>query len=352
MRIILVAGDYHADYACALLTLELESLGANCLLVRSPPAPGQWTPYETVEGISSLQLTPEQLLCQSMLLEADALGVFLSGAGLESFVTSYRQICAQHNLKPAVVFSGPVFPLSGDAMVADLLPRLSCDLLCLHGERQLAEYADLTRHWPLPAPAALALGFWFMPESPPDGGLLGPQETQQAHTLVVLAQAGLPSPIGSQVQMLRLLAGLAEAAPHWRVLIQRDHTSESGKPWLSVKQGKPKKIPANLTFGAVENLPLILGRCSACLTLSSPWILTAMAWGRSCVVMGDHGIRTDHGLDMFFGSGVIGRLNGIGHLDSLLNPPPPNRDWLHGLGWAIDDGPRLLLRTLSELTRR
>jgi len=351
MHIVLVTADPQAAYASGLLAMELESMGARCLLVRPPLGPRLGPALEALTGVSELQCTPEQVLSHRFLLEADALGVFLDGDQLEHFVASYRQLCALQNHKPAPVFSGPVFPLGGDALVKDLLPRLSCDLICLHGERELAEYKDLTRHWPRAAPAAINMGFWFMPESPPEGGLLGFQGAQPPHTLVVLAQAGLPNLAGSQARMLRLLVALAEAAPQWRVLIQRDHTAESGKPWLSVKQGRPQDMPNNLAFGAFENLPLILGRCSACLTLSSPWVLAAMAWGRSSMVMGDHGIRTEQGSALFFGSGVMGRLDAIEHLDSLLKPLPLNRDWLLGLGWGVDDGPLLLLRTLQELNQ-
>jgi hypothetical protein len=352
MHIVLVAGDPQADYACGLLAVELESLGASCLLVRPPLSPRMGPPCEPVEGVDTLQCTPAELLCHNVLLNAEALGVFLSGEDLTNFVSNYRQICRLQGRKAATVFSGPIFPLGGDALVADLLPRLSCDLVCLHGERQLAEYADLTRHWPAAPPAAINLGFWFMPESPPDGGLVGLQPANPPHTLVVLAQAQLPSPVGSMARMLRILVALADAAPHWRVLIQRDHSVQSGQPWLSAKQGGLDELPANLAFGAVENLPLILGRASACLTLSSPWVLTAMAWGRACMLIGDYGIRTDQGSALFFGSGVMGRLDALEHLDALLNPPPLNRDWLNELGWAVDDGPIRLLRALQELTQR
>jgi len=69
------------------------------------------------------------------------------------------------------------------------------------------------------------------------------------------------------------------------------------------------------------------------------------------MVMGDHGIRTEQGSALFFGSGVMGRLDAIEHLDSLLKPLPLNRDWLLGLGWGVDDGPLRLLRTLQELNQ-
>lgn len=351
MHVVLVAGDQEAAYACGLLALELETIGASCLLVRPPLPTRSHPPCEAVEAVSELLCTPEQLLCHTFLMKAEAIGVFLSGKGLENFVSSYRQICRLEGRKPAPVFSGPMFPLGEDALVADLLPRLGCDLVCVHGERQLSQYADLTRHWAHPVPEAIGMGFWFMPNKLHKGGQLNLYGAPPAHTLVVLAQEGIPSLVGSQARMLRQLVELAKTSPEWIVLIQRDHTVESDKPWLSIKQGRPKVLPNNLAIGAVGNLPTILSHCTACLTLSSPWVLTAMAWGRPCMIMGDHGIRTEDGTSLFFGSGVMGRLDDIGHLDALLEQPLHlNQEWLHALGWAVEDGPQRLLRKLKELS--
>jgi len=348
MTIVLVSTTQSAD-ACNLLATELEALGSSCLLVHPSSGATSVQPGRDPAGVAQLRCTPAELLSQPILLDAEAVGVFLSGTALETFVTNYRQLCRLHNRRAAPVFSGPIFPLAGDALVADLIPRLCCDLLCLHGERQLAEYQDLARHWTFSHPRAVALGFWFMPESPAEGGLVGFQTIPPPHTLTVLVQGGLPTQAGSRARMLRLLIALAEGAPQWRVLIQPDHTAKAGEPWLSQQEGRPKSLPANLAFGSVGNLPLLLGRCSACITLSSPWICTAMAWGRPSMVMGDHGIRTDQGSDLFFGSGVMGRLDSVQHLDQLLTPPPVNLEWLHRLGWGITNGPLQLRQSLREI---
>jgi len=351
MTILLLADSNAATYACTLLANELSHQGLECLVVATqigiensplpaiPPGLGR---------VPQLQFSLKELLLSSLIHRAKAVGAFLHASKIGPFVQGYRQICQLHGQSPAPVFSGPVFPLGGDTLIADLLPRLCCDLLCLHGQRQLEEARDLMHRWPDPVPT-VALGFWFMPEAPEDGGLVGAGTPQPPHTLVVLTQAGLPNLPGARARMLRLLGEKASASPHWRVLIQPDHSLPTGRLPLDAETSDKKKLPPNLSFAAAANLPLILGRCSACLSLSSPWIFTAMAWGRPVLVMGDHGITTNQGSAPFFGSGVMGRLDALADLDELLERPRANWGWLERMGWGVHDGATQLACALQAM---
>lgn len=347
MTIVLVA-DSDAQYACRILAGQFEELGEPCLLVCSPKENSLQLPFSDARRAAELRLTPAELLSQPFLIEADALGVFFSGSQLETFVGNYRQLCHLQKRKPAPVFSGPIYPLVGDDLVADFISRLSCDILCLHGERQLAEYEELTMHWSIPHPKAVQLGFWFMEESPSTYVHFNSQQANAAKTLAVLVQKHQPSSAKEKARMIRLLINLARNSPEWHILIQRDYIAEAKSAWLSVKDGRPKSLPANLSFGVPENLPRLLETCTACITLSSPWVFAAMAWGRPSMVMGDYGFRTDHGSHLFFGSGVMTRLDTVEHLDQLMSPPPLNQIWLGSLGWDITDGPQQLLQILRQ----
>lgn len=351
MTILLLADSNPAAYACILLANELGHQGLECLVVATH-IDRENLPLPTIppglEKVPFLRFSLNELLLSSLIHRAKAVGAFLHASEVGPFVQGYRQICQLHGQSPAPVFSGPVFPLGGDTLIADLLPRLCCDLLCLHGQRQLEEAQDLMYGWPNPVPT-VALGFWFMPKAPEDGTLLGTGRPQPPHTLVVLTQLGLPKPPGAQTRMLRLLGEKASASPHWRVLIQPDHTLANNSLPLNAKPDQLADLPPNLSFGAAANLPLILSRCSACLSLSSPWIFTAMAWGRPVLVMGDHGIRTDQGSAPFFGSGVMGRLDGLSDLDDLLDLPRVNSRWLDQMGWGVHDGATQLTRALRAL---
>ena len=350
--IILIADSCAAVYACGLLAEELSQQGLECVIVAtenennvSLPVPKN--PPENSNAIR-LDCSLNQLLNSPLITKAEAVGAFITTNKIEAFTREYRHICQLYGQQPAPVFSGPVFPLSGDLLIADLLPRLCCDLICLHGQRQIEEARDLMHLWPNPVPT-VALGFWFMPESPDDGGLVGADTPKPPHTLVVLTQKGLPNLPGAQRRIMRLISEKASESPHWRVLVQPDHTLSAGKLPLETKPSELARLPSNISIGAKENLPLILGRCSACITLSSPWIYTAIAWGRPVMVIGDHGIRTDQGSVAFFGSGVMGRLDSLTNLDELLERPRVNGRWLEHMGWGVHDGSSHLRSVLQGL---
>jgi hypothetical protein len=236
--IILLADSNAAIYACGLLADELAQQGLKCVVVTTEDENNVSSPVATTppgnRNAIRLNCTLKQILHSPLIIKAKAVGAFIKANNIEAFATEYRQICQLHGRQPAPVFSGPVFPLSGDLLINDLLPRLCCDLICLHGQRQIEEARDLMHRWTNPVPT-VALGFWFMPEAPDDGGLVGADTPKPPHTLVVLTQKGLPNLPGAQRRIMRLISEKASASPHWRVLVQPDHTLSAGKLPLETK---------------------------------------------------------------------------------------------------------------------
>ena len=103
-------------------------------------------------------------------------------------------------------------------------------------------------------------------------------------------------------------------------------------------------------FAAPGQLLSQLAHCSACLTISSPWAMTAMAWGRRTMLVGDYGIHTNEGTTSWFGCGSMHRMRSLQGLDQLLELPATNPTWLESMGWGIHDGIDRLIQALQEVT--
>jgi hypothetical protein len=78
------------------------------------------------------------------------------------------------------VFSGPAQPLRGDLLEADLLERMGCELLCLHGPEEAEVLQELTQHARQPPPASVQLGLWQVPAPPRWRSTAGHQDRPQS----------------------------------------------------------------------------------------------------------------------------------------------------------------------------
>ena len=350
MTVVLISDGGAEQYACRLLADRLEQLGQACLTIQAPQPEWQ-SPFPRQHP--KLEIAIDALLSSSLLEQATALGLFVQNtAALEPLIRSYRELCHRCGQAPAPVFSGPLAPVVGDNLISDLANRHRCDLVLLHGERQLQEAAAMRFNWPadLPAPALVSGGFWFMPERPALGCLNGGL-TSPPYTLLVLAQQDIPVQAGAKSQLLRWLIRLAEASPQWNVVIQRDHDWSDDDEWIADETHEPRTLPTNLGFGEPGQLFTLLSGCTACASVSSPWLYTAMAWGRQTMVIGDFGIHSGQGTSGFFGSGAMHRLRSITHLDQLLELPRHSHRWLESMGWDVHDGGKRLLQALEEVSR-
>jgi hypothetical protein len=345
MKLGLVCQSEPGRDACRLLASELRHLGATVTLI----AADTLRLGEAAEE-PSIPLQPLAAASSELLTGLDAIGVFLEGTELVTFRQVHETAAQLRGRAPVPLFTGPIRPLCGDALAADLLPRLGYDLICLQGEAQERELAWLVRGSRDQQQRQVAIGLWCIPHQP-----IG-HSAPVAKLLLVLDQADIPpSPFANGV-LYRRLRTIAQDNPDWQVRLQPEvPLAEAADSWpdtsLAWHHHQDPAPPANLQRGHGGDLPLALIQASACLGISSSWLLTAMVWGKPTVVLGDYGIRTEFNGPLFFGCGTMHRLADCLPLDRLLELPRPNARWLAARGWAIADGPQRLLQRLRELGR-
>ena len=338
MTVLLVSDGGLERSACLLMAKELEHQGQRCITA-GPPLQGH-QPIATAEPQLTVGL--EHLPAHPLLDQVSAIGLFLQNPEqIQHFIKSYQGLCNARSRTAAALFSGPLVPLVGDALIRDLTLRLGCDLLLVSGELQHRQLQSLSFNWPasLTVPPVICTGFWFPKTAP-----CAPAEQP---LLLALIQERIPTHLGARDQLLRQLNSWARQRPNWTVMVQRDHS------WNSTADLMPSGAPLadNLVEAAPEQLLPLLGSCTACLTVSSPWSLAAMTWGRIPIIVGDYGIHDEQHTTTFFGCGAMHRLRGIPHLDAVTDLPMANRAWLDGMGADIADGPNRLIEALSTLDR-
>ena len=336
--------------ACQRLGRALAHAGAAVTLISAaPPANRPGTPAgETNDSLGWLPLAPLAAATSDLVQGFDALGVFLEGSALTAFRSAHQQAAELRGQPPCLLFTGPLRPLCGDALMADLLPRLGYDLIAVQGEAQRQELDWLLRSCGRRGQAQVMLGLWCLPTEP-----IG-HATPQDPVLLVLDDAQVPpSPFANGVLYQRLRS-IALETPSWQVRLQPDAPlppdpsdwPETSLLWHGLQD---RQRPANLQLGEGDDLPLALMQASACLGIGSSWLITAMVWGKPTVVLGDYGIRTEFNGPLFFGSGCMARLADCLPLERLRERPAVNAAWLDARGWGIADGPARLLRQLEAL---
>lgn len=339
MTLLLVSDGGLERSACVLMAEVLHQQGQHCITA-GPPLQGH-QPLAT--PAPHLSIDVQQLAAHPLLDQVSAIGLFLQDPHqVQRFIQTYQGLCSAREQTAATLFSGPLVPLVGDALIRDLSLRLGSDLLLVSGEHQRRQLQSLTFNWPasLKLPAVISTGFWFPTAAP-----CAPAEQP---LLLALIQKQIPTHIGAREQLLRQLNSWARQRPDWTVMLQRDHS------WDATTALLPSDAPRadNLVDAAPGQLLPLLGSCSACLTVSSPWSLAAMAWGRIPIIVGDYGIHDEQNTTGFFGCGAMHRLRSIPHLDAVNDLPLANQAWLGGMGAEITDGPNRLIHALSALERQ
>ena len=358
MTFVLISDGIDQQFACVQLANQLRGLGQTCLTVgRAKQTKSEVSNHLPVLD-TDIELSAKELLGTPLLDKADAIGLFLKDPLEEqSFAKSYRALCQSSDAKPALLFGGAVSLDVGDLLISALSERDHLDLVLVPGERHVAEAEAMTRHWPdhLHRPAVVSAGLWFLPERPPIGSLSGGASgtgKTMPKTLVALVQRSIPTQVGGKTQLLRQLLSWAENSPEWNVIVTRDHASTGQQPWIRKFNPEEWTFPTNAAFAAPEQMLPLLANCAACITVSSPWALAPICWGRQSLVIGDFGVHTDQGTTAFFGSGLMHRLSSVRHLDDLMELPKVNQQWLDAIGWARHDGPDRLIRSLAEIGER
>jgi len=349
MTILLFSDCDRSALACNLLAEQFRKKGQPCLTVGHSPDTKRESPFPALQPHICLSL--EALLASSLIEQASALGLFLKEPKqLCIFTDTNRKLAALRGRKAPPVFSGPLQASLGDQLMQELHDHLGCDLLLLPGERQKQSVQSVTQYWPSenPSPRLLTTGLWFSPERPPRGSLSGGRMSSP-HQLLALIQDTTPTAMGGKSQLLRQLIRWAEASPEWSVVVQRDCSWELGQTWIPRFKTNEWTLPKNLVFAAPGQLLSHLSSCSACITVSSPWAMTAMTWGKKTMILADYGIHTKEGTTSWFGCGNMHRSHSIQHLDQLCDLPAPNQLWLETMGWGVHDGVDRLIQAIKEL---
>ncbi|MFO8238017.1 MAG: DUF6716 putative glycosyltransferase [Prochlorococcaceae cyanobacterium] len=350
MKLALISDSPAALQACLHLARQLGGVGVAVTQIVAPCLQGDLEAASPDTRGAALVLEPLVAASSELMDHLDGAGVFLNASHLEAFRLGHQQAARLRGRRRRPLFSGPLLPLVGDALSADLLPRLGYDLICLHGQAQVDALAWLVRGTAHAAQAHAAIGLWSLPSAP-----IGLAVTERPQ-LLVLEQQTVPDGARQKALLYRRFQALAQASPGWSVRLQPDYPLP-GDPelWeettLAWHHRQDRQRPANLMLGRVEDLPFSLMQAWACLGISSPWLLSAMLWGKPTAVLGDYGIRTEFDGPLFFGSGLIRRLSDCQPLEQLLEAPAANPGWLADLGWAIADGPQRLRRQLEALNR-
>ena len=352
MSILLISDDDRSALACELLARQLRKRGKRCLTLAAPPASSLKASHSPLPPCEpQITMALDALLDSSLLKQASAVGLFLRDPDqLQRFVTSHRNLAHHQERRAAPIFSGPLQASLGDSLMQELHDRLCCDLLILPGKRQERALDSIIKYWPADVlhPQLLSMGFWYSPERPPQGSLNG-GIARPPHHLLVLAQDRAPTAVGGKSQLLRQLIRWAETAPEWSITVQRDQAWSDDEPWIPLYDQEQWKMPPNLVFAAPGQMLSHLASCSVCLSISSPWAMTAMTWGRQTILVGDYGIHTNEGTTSWFGCGSMHRLRGVQSPDQLLELPKANQTWLESMGWGIHDGAQHLINTLEAL---
>ena len=215
MTLLLVSDGGLERSACLLMAEALEQQGERCITA-GPTLQGH-EPLPT--AAPQLNIEVQQLAAHPLLDQVSAIGLFLQDPKqVQLFIQTYQGVCSSRNRPAATVFSGPLVPLVGDALIRDLSLRMGCDLLLVSGEHQSRQLQSLTFNWPasLRIPTVISTGFWF-PQAAPCAPAPKP-------LLLALIQERIPTHIGARDQLLRQLNAWAQQRPHWTVMLQRDHS--------------------------------------------------------------------------------------------------------------------------------
>ena len=346
MTILLISDNEPNAFACSLLAEELRKRGQSCITTGALSRKKE-SPLPNVK--LDIQISLEALLGSDLLRKASAIGVFIkSPDDLRRFAESYRNLANHSGDSVAPIFSGPLEVSAGDRLMEQFHKALCCDYLLLPGDNQLQELATASQHWEdsTAKPKLVKTGLWFMPERPPQGSLSG-NRPKEPYRLLFLAQDVIPTIHGGKAQILRQLITWAEASPNWTIIIQKDWSTAQNQSWIPRYKPEEWPMPDNIHFAAPGQLLTHLADCTACMTVSSTWSLTAMAWGRKAMIIGDYGIHTDQGTTSWFGCGAMNRLNHLKNLDELLELPGHNQTWLESMGWGVHDGIDRLLTAIN-----
>lgn len=357
MRLLLTAQGEWNIYACGVLAQRLHDLGCQVFVAHRPVAEHLLLPFTPVWKGAVLPLDPEQLAASDLTHHVEAIGIFAAPDAVAQFQRIHRLTCELTGRQPGLLFSGPSEPLSGDLLEEDLLARLGCDLLCLHGTTEVEVLEELMRHSDHPNPAHVVMGLWQLPPQASSDD----SDAQPIRNLIFIEQADFPASSSNRRKLLSQLEHLARSLPDWRIIIHPEY-SQTGQSkdlrdnslarLMLTKSFKRKpELPENLMIGGAGGLPQIIANASLTVTLTSTAALAALAWGKPLLLMADYGFSSACNSQLWMGSGLTGRLSAITTEEELLEIPVVHPGWLQALGGAVENGAADLIVALQRLLK-
>lgn len=353
LRLLLTASGDWDIHACGVLAERLQQHGCEVFVAHSDPGL-ETPPVRAAWPGPVLPLSPMQVAVSDLCRHVDAIGVFARPERVQEFRQTYRLACQLAKHPAAPVFSGPSQPLSGDLLEEDLLGRLDCELLCLHGPEEAEVLQELTQHSHRAPPASVQLGLWQVPDQPHGEQAADFKEKR----IVFLEQQDFPATSSSRHRLLRLLENLANRLSDWTVVIQPDYRQlevdeEMDNGLGALLQEKRQHLQGrsvtNLVVGGEAGLPAVLNHASLAATLTSGATLMAVARGIPVLALADFGFSSTGNSAFWMGSGVMGRLEAIEKEEQLLQLPRVQPDWFRTIGGDIRDGAERLLTALCQL---
>lgn len=355
MRLLLTAQGEWNIHACDVLAQALHDLGCQVFVAHKPFPDHLLLPFTPAWDGPVLPLEPDHLATSDLTHHVDAIGVFAAPDVVARFQQVHRLACELTGRKPGLIFSGPSEPLSGDLLEEDLLARLGCDLLCLHGATEVEVLEELIRHSENPDQAHVVMGLWQVPPRP---------SSHQSGDLamknfVFIEQSDFPASAANRRKLLSQLERLAKSLPDWHIIIQPDYIqvdnyeklpdSSLARLLLTKNFKRKPELPVNLMIGGAGGLPRIVANASVTATLTSTAALSALAWGKPLLLMADYGFSSACNSQLWIGSGLTGRLAAITTVEGLLEIPAVHPGWFHALGGSVTNGAEELITALQRL---
>ena len=150
MTLLLVSDGGLERSACLLMAEALEHQGQRCITA-GPKLHGH-QPLAT--PAQQLNIDLQHLPAHPLLDQVSAIGLFLEKPEqVQHFIETYQGLSNARGRRAAKLFSGPIVPLVGDALIRDLTLRMGCDLLLVSGPDLLllppiCWHACTARRWP------------------------------------------------------------------------------------------------------------------------------------------------------------------------------------------------------------
>jgi hypothetical protein len=310
--------------------------------------PREGTPEAVLKRAANIgtlwRLKLSQVLTHPQLLNFDAIGVFLTGSKMAEFRTGFQLLSGTSRPLLFCGFNGVVL----EKFQEGISWRLGYDVICLNGNRDLDALKRITAATPFSIQGTAITG---LTRNVVEAGLPYDKRERQ---LVFAEQVVMPRSFEDRARLVRILAGLAERSPGWRVVI-KPRVSPEERTFHRVEKHISKTLlevlgrpPANLMI-SYDNLADLLRQSRLMATVSSTAFFDALDFGCRPLVMADFGVNARNGSHVFAGSGVWTELDAVDDLDQLENDlQNPNPAWLQWIGYGMTDGPANLIKALKQ----